>query len=713
MSVLTATRPAAAPTLLPLRQEIAIFPGPSASDGSPTWTLHDPACNRFYRLGWLEFEILSRWDCADAELLIGRVNAETSLAIDAQDVEDLGRFLFAYDLLRSANPRSTAGMVEKAKRRRETWGQWLLHNYLFLRVPLVRPDRFLAALYPYVRFVHSRAFALVILSVGLAGLYLIERQWDVFLDTFVDLFTISGAVSFGVTLFCLKIVHELGHALTAKRFDCRVPTMGVAFLVMVPMLYTDVNDSWRLTSRRQRLSIGLAGVTAEIGCAALAAFAWGFLPAGPLRSAAFLVATSTWVTTLLINLSPFMRYDGYYVLSDWLETPNLHTRAFALAQWRMRETLLGLGDEPPEDFSPGRRRFLVCFAFLTWIYRFSLFLGIAAIVYHFAIKILGIAMMVVEIGFFVVRPVFNEARTWWRRRGDIHLNPRTLFTTAGAIVLIALLVAPWRSGIEAPAMLKSQRHVDVFVPEFGARVTTLGVTDGSRVNKGDVLMRMVSPDLDNRIAGVRSDLDILAWQMNAQGMDSTLLANSWVTEQEYLASLAELRGLLDQKEQLDIAAPFTGEVVDIAEGLDSDTWAAPKSRLLSVIDPSSVVVEAYVDEADLARIRPGIEATFVPEADSRAEVTLRVVEIAAATASALPDPALASIFGGPITVRATKQNELVPDRALYRVTLAPVGAGALLTRVLRGHVVLRGEPVSVATSVWRVLLGVVIREGGA
>ena len=452
---LTATRPAAARALLPLREEIGIFPGPAADDGSPTWTLHDPARNRFYRLGWQEFEILSRWDCGDFDILIGRVNAETTLTIEAQDVEELAHFLFAYDLLRSAGPQSTVRMVEKAVRQRETWWQWLLHNYLFLRVPLVRPDRFLTAAYPYVRFLYSRPFALSLLGVGLVGLYLIVRQWDVFLDTFVDLFTISGVASFGATLFCLKIVHELGHAFTAKRFGCRVPSMGVAFLVMVPMLYTDVNNSWKLTSRRQRLSIGLAGVTAELGCAAIAAFAWGFLPAGPMRSAAFLVATSTWVTTLLINLSPFMRYDGYYVLSDWLETPNLHARAFALAQWRMRETLLRLGDEPPEEFSPGRRRFLVCFAYLTWIYRFSLFVGIAAIVYHFAVKIVGISMMAVEVGFFVVRPIFNEARTWWRRRNDIRLNLHTVLTAAGAIAIVALLVAPWRSGIEAPATLKS------------------------------------------------------------------------------------------------------------------------------------------------------------------------------------------------------------------------------------------------------------------
>lgn len=708
-----ATFPRASSALPPLREEIGIFPGPAANDGSPTWTLHDPARNRFYRLGWQEFEIISRWDCGQFETLTRRINAETTLAIDREDVEELARFLFAYDLLRATSAQSTAGLLDKARRQRETWWQWLLHNYLFTRIPLVRPDRFLAAAYPYVRIVYSRGFALTILGVGLAGLYLVARQWDVFLGTFVDLFTMAGVVWFGVTLFCLKVVHELGHAFTAKRFGCRVPNMGLALLVMVPMLYTDVNDAWKLTSRRQRLSIGLAGVTAELCCAAIALFAWGFLPSGPARSVAFLVATSTWITTVLINLSPFMRYDGYFVLSDWLETPNLHTRAFALARWWMRETLLGLGDEPPEEFSPGRRRFLVAFAYLTWVYRFSLFVAIAAIVYHFVVKVLGIAMMAVEIGFFVVRPVFSEARVWWRRREDIRFSWRTALTAAGFAAIAALLLLPWRSGVEAPAVLRSRQHIDVFVPEFGARVAALQVANAGSVEKGATLLRLVSPDLDYKIAGVKSDLDILEWRMNAKGMDADLLAKSQVTEQEYLAALTEYRGLIEEKARLDVTAPIAGEVVDIADGLDPGAWVAAKSRLLSVIDPTNVIVEAYIDEADLARVEPGGSGVFVAEADSRIETALRVVEIAGASTPVLIDPTLASTFGGPITVRNTKQNELIPDRALYRVTLAPTGETDPPTRILRGHVVLRGEAISIAARVWRALLATVIREGGA
>src|SRR5207237_3760403 len=111
------------------------------------------------------------------------------------------------------------------------------------------------------------------------------------------------------------------------------------------------------------------------------------------------------------------------------------------------ETLLGLGDEVPEEMPPHRRRLLVLFAFLTWAYRFALFLGIAAIVYHFAVKILGIAMMMVEVGYFVVMPMVREVLTWWHRRADIHLKPRTVATALAGVTVALLLLLPWRAAV--------------------------------------------------------------------------------------------------------------------------------------------------------------------------------------------------------------------------------------------------------------------------
>ncbi|UGA40408.1 hypothetical protein JOS77_14430 [Chromobacterium haemolyticum] len=162
--------------------------------------------------------------------------------------------------------------------------------------------------------------------------------------------------------------------------------------MMMPVLYTDTNDAWKLNSRRQRLLIGGAGMLAELVLAAWATLLWSFLPDGPLRAGVFLLATTTWLATLAINASPFMRFDGYFLLADYLGLPNLHNRAFALARWQLRKTLLGLDDPVPEHFPAARRRGLILFAWATWLYRLVLFLSIAFLVYHLFFKALGMLL---------------------------------------------------------------------------------------------------------------------------------------------------------------------------------------------------------------------------------------------------------------------------------------------------------------------------------
>jgi putative peptide zinc metalloprotease protein len=196
------------------------------------------------------------------------------------------------------------------------------------------------------------------------------------------------------------------------------------------------------------------------------------------------------------------------------------------------------------------------------------------------------------------------------------------------------------------------------------------------------------------------------------------LARSQVTEREYETARAEYRALQDMQSRLLVTTPVAGKVVDVAEALEPGTWFAAKTRLMSVVDPAGITVEAYVDEADLDRIAVGDAAIFMAEADTRITFALRLVEIARAGTKSLPDPVLASTLGGPIAVRAQKQNdkqsELVPDRTVYRLRLSVADATAApVTRILRGEVILRGEPVSLVRRIWRAALAVAVRESGA
>jgi putative peptide zinc metalloprotease protein len=372
-----------------------------------------------------------------------------------------------------------------------------------------------------------------------------------------------------------------------------------------------------------------------------------------------------------------------------------------------------LGDPPPEDLPPGRRGFVIAFAFCTWLYRLSLFLGIAALVYHFTVKLVGIGLMAVEIGYFIARPVWIEAAAVWKLRRRLRLGRGPVLSASAALLLLLALIAPWRSAVEAPALLRSSHQEKVFVPEQGTRIAAILVREGDAVAKGAPLIELESPDLAFKMEQAKTDVAVLEWQLRTQGMAPDLLARSRVADHEYDAASAQYRALADAARRLHVVAPMAGRVVDVADDLRPGLWVAPKTRLLSVVDVGASEIDAYVYESDVQRIAVGNTATFYPDGGFLSSLEARVTAIDRDNTHSLPEAYLASRFGGAIPVRETPQGELVPERAVYRIVLAPASGAEAPPRVLRGRLVIKGRAESLAARAWRSVLAVLVRESGA
>lgn len=312
------------------------------------------------------------------------------------------------------------------------------------------------------------------MSIRLIGLYLVSRQWDAFIGTFPFVFSWEGGAISLISIVFIKCLHELGRAYVANRFGCRIPTMGVAFMVMIPLLYTDVSDAWKLKSRWQRLRIDSAGMLVELTVAAYALVLWAFVADGPIRSAVFVLAATGLVLSLLVNLNPFMRFDGYYILADLLGIENLQPRSFRHMRWRLRELLFRPGYAAPEPFPPRLDAILTAHAVATAIYRLMIYLGIALLVYHFTVKLVGILLFVVEIVFFIVRPVTMELKEWWNMRSDIIRTRRTYVTAAILAGLLVLVCVPISTRVSAPAVVYPSEFVRLYPQEPG-RVESIGV----------------------------------------------------------------------------------------------------------------------------------------------------------------------------------------------------------------------------------------------
>lgn len=708
--------------LPPLRQDLQLLEGPAAADGAPSWTIFDPVRNSFFRIGRAAFLLLSEWHRRAPEDVVQAVNATTTARVDLTQMARLLRFLEVNELTEGDGPDAAARHLRRARQARTSPWRWLLHRYLFFRVPLVRPDGFLGRTLPLVRPLMSRGFFYLCLILGLVGLVLVLRQWSAFTHTFVSFFSWERAGWFVLALIATKVIHELAHGYAAKRYGCRVTTMGVAFLVFYPVLYTDTTDAWRLTSRRQRLLIGAAGMTAELMLALLATFAWSFLPDGPVRSATFLVATVTWTMTLLVNLNPFLRFDGYYLLSDWLGIQNLQNRGFALGRWRLREWLFGLGDPVPERFSPRTHRLLLAYAYATWVWRFFLFLGIALLVYTVFFKLLGLLLMTVELAWFIGRPIANEISVWWRRRGDMRLNVNTAATLLVLAGLVLVLAWPWQSRVAVPAVLQAKRHATLY-PPVAARIAEIRAEHGQTVREGQVLYRLAAPDLAHRIEQTRRRVELGELLLRRQAASSATLRRLRVLEEELAADRTRLRGLRAQRARLRVRAPQDGVLVDRPRTLSVGQWIGPDRPLGRIVAPGEAALRGYVRGADLSRLDDSAGGRFYPADPAKPPLDVRVVDTETVNAARIDIPYLASAHGGGIAVAQRRGRKtdaaaqvagsaLVPREAVYRMTLAPAGDVAAPTQVLRGTVMLDGEARSLIARLWRSAAAVLVRESG-
>ncbi|MCI4115270.1 HlyD family efflux transporter periplasmic adaptor subunit [Dickeya dianthicola] len=694
-----------------LRTDLQLVESATGLDGAPQWVLADPVTGRYFKLAPSAIRLLRHWSLRHPKWVLDAANREPGLPLQDNELEQLLRFLRNHDLIAASDPLQRQGYAIKAAALRVSLWKTLLHQYLFFRIPLWHPDPVLSRCWPGLQHYGLPLLRIALPLMLLLGGFLVSRDWVRYTHTFPHLFSLQGMAAFGVALVFAKFIHELGHAFMAKRAGCRVQNMGVAFIVLFPLFYTDVSDAWRLKDRRARLLISAGGILAELMLACVALLAWALLPDGPVRTAAFMLSSATWVTTLVVNLNPLMRFDGYFLLSDFWRVENLQERAYALCRWRLREALFGYGRPAPHTWSPTMQRRLLIWGYASWVWRFFLFFGIALVVYHFFIKVLGIVLMLVEIGWFIALPVVKEAYIWWSMRKIAH--PVSLLRSG--LILAAVLVVllfPWRGSIRVPAVLEAE-NVSVLYAPLSAQVKTLYATDGQRVTAGEVLLELTSSDLDYRINIERQRIAVLQQQRQRGAGRQETAGETQVLDRQLAESLARYRGLDAQRQRLSITAPQAGQVRDAARDMTEGRWLTTDMPLLRVVEQGAGKVQGYLPEDTLTRAKTGMTGNFIADDPAYPRLAVQLTDIAPTGTAWLQQEMLASDRHGPIAVRRDRDHNPQPVQAQYRVRFV-VLEGPFLPpqQPLRGSVMLEGETESILGAVWRRVAALGIRESG-
>jgi putative peptide zinc metalloprotease protein len=696
-----------------LRQELRIEPGAPQVNGAPSWTLFDPVRHMFFQLGKIEFRIFSRWASGSFAGLADDLKGEGLEGEEADAaVARVVDFSLTNQLTVSQLGDSVATFTQQRQAQKKAWWKWMVDNYLFFRVPMVRPARFLERTIDRVAPVWSVKALWGFAALALIGLFLVSRQWDAFMASFLYFFSWQGLIAYACGLSAVKVIHELGHAYTATRYGCRVPSMGVSFLVMFPVLYTDTTAAWRLRSRKQRLAIDCAGVTAELMVASISTLIWVFLPEGSLRSVFFVLATSSWIMSLAINLNPFMRFDGYYVLADLLGVANLQPRSFALGRWRLRELLFDLGEPPPEEVPERLRRGMIVYAWMTWAYRLVLFIGIALLVYHLFFKLLGIILFVVEMAVFVARPIWMELKEWHARKDTIlgsERGRRWPWILGGLLVIGCL---PLDRNISAPAIL-APIDAAAIVSGDPARIDRILVRNGQAVKAGAIIAELSAPEVD----AYRGQSDVRIAQLEAQlaraPADDKDLANRAVLERELATERAAAQGADRRRQRLVLRAPVDGVVSDIMPDMHAGRWLGGSETVARIVTPGRYDIQAYVAEDDNWRVEKGAMARFVPDDLAQPSRPAKLVEQAAAALQFLDQPMLASTHGGPIAVNEDADKRLKPREAWYRIRfVAPVDKTkrTALVQPISGQIIIDAHGTSLLGGLFRSLTRIIRRE---
>jgi putative peptide zinc metalloprotease protein len=707
------TSTAGAQPLPSLREDLRLLPSRSAVNGSPQWVLFDPLVHAYFQLDLEAFQLVSCWfEAKTIDDLMAKAAWRHGRNPALSEVQDMLRFIATHKL--SEEPAGGwRRLAEEKSRQSESPLKALLHNYLFFKLPLLRPHTFLQRTLPATRTLVSPAVLLVIALLGFAGLLLVSRRWGTFIGTFNDFWTPAGAAFFAAALLVLKLFHELGHAYAAAARGCHVSSMGIAVMLGAPMPYTDVTDAWKLARRQDRMAIDLAGVSVELAIAALATFAWVFLPDGPMRGVAFVFATTGWVMSLAVNLNPFMRFDGYFVLADLVNVPNLQSRSFALAKWRIRQWLFGIHDPCPDSLQGGLRSLVTAYGFGVWLYRLVLFTGIALIVYHMFFKILGIALFLIEIVVFIALPVWREMSHWWSERKRIRTTTRTLLTGGIMAGLVAVSCVPWSGTVVMPAVLEPKVFARIF-PQASGEITALHVKVGDKVMAGDRILELDQPRLRKDLRLVHIRIGTLNDRLDRRLADRKELSATPQLEQELTALKEKAEAVSREMDSLIVRAPVAGTLREINPSLHAGRNLARDEEIGVIVTTSELAARGYVSQEDLWRLSHGQDGLFYPDDIKVSPLKVRFREASPIGALTIEIPVLSSVNGGKVeTWPQGKNGELTPLNASHLVQMDVTGSiGIAPEQVLRGIVRLEGVPQSFAARTWRHLLKVIVQESG-
>jgi putative peptide zinc metalloprotease protein len=617
--------------------------------GQTWYVLSDPVSGRHHRFNGMAYALIASCDgqLTIDELWSQRVDAEADDAPTQAQAIDVFAQAFGANLL-GGDVAPDAGGVMRAQGKRNAQRRRAALNPLAFKLPLWNPDRFLDRWLHLVAWCFGAVGRWMFVALLGLGLLLLATSFTEFSQA------VATQLGHGRTLFLLwlayplvKGLHELAHAFAVKAYGGEVHELGVTMLMLTPVPYVDASASIAFEDKRQRVVVGAAGIAAELALATAALALWLVIEPGLVRDAAFAVAFIGGVSTLVVNGNPLLRFDGYHVLCDAFELPNLAQRSQRVWQALAKRVALGRVVDAAENARGSEHAWLIAYAPASWLCRGLLTLTLALALADWNAW-LGLALLALSVWWMLAGPLVAALR-WLFASGEVHgRRLRAMALGASALASCALvtfaLPLPHRTLTPAVVWLPDEALVR---PQADGFIEQVLVRDGQQVQAGAPLLRLGNDALRQQL--LRAQAELTQQQVeHFAAVDSDALRAGMAADR-VAALTAERDRLAERVAALDVRAATAGTVALDTRRLIVGQHLQQGQIAGHVLPPGAPLVRAAVANEDIALVReqPGqIEVALAHAGgDNVSAQWLRSVPRAS---TELITPALGERAGGPI-----------------------------------------------------------------
>lgn len=623
------------------------------------YLIEDTLRGTFFRVGEPEYALLSQFDGRRTlATAMARCSSSTpESALGEQETIRLVSWLVESGLA-STSQAGSAQQVDRiaTQERKQKWLQWV--NPICIRIPLGNPDAIFSAIYRFAGWTVGPVGAILGVLICTWAVLQLASHWQVWSQQAVSCFSRDSVLMLAASWCLLKLLHECGHGLVCKRFGGQVRGCGVMFFLLIPLPYVDLSSAWRFPSRYQRMLTSAAGMIVELLIAALAVLVWLDSEPGLLQTITASIAVTASVHTLVFNANPLMRFDGYHILADWLEFPNLaqHGSQSVASFFRFLFT----GERATANGSGRRELIAVIYGWLAAIWKIVVCMGILIAASNL-LEGSGLLLALAAVVLWWLLPIAQffyqtlvAAKISLRQRLD-----RILRLSAFGFVMTGFLF--FLDQLPAPPVLQAPLVID-FSEEQQVRVATQGFVDqvhvaaGQQVEAGDLLVTLSNEPLRVEFARLQCEAEQARVRKRIrQSEDKIALAQ--MQEEKLIGFLAQLKELEADLEQLSIRATRSGRV--LGNDLESllGNFCETGQTLFYVADEVDMQATAMLSQNDLVHLQspPGKEVELTIW--GQGSIPGKVDRVSPSSTDSLPHFALAGNCGGPLAVQDRIRSE--------------------------------------------------------